>query len=154
MASFITNLAKAKFADGTIDWDASTIKVTLVDSTFNGTEDSDYLSDTNIASGPSELGGTNYTRGYAGTIRKTITTPYATQDDTNNRANIGADNITWTAIQDGTAAGVLVFKNGTSDDTDAILIAHIDITPVVTNGGDLTIKWDNQSSAGDILRLT
>ena len=45
-----------------------------------------------------------------------------------------------------------MYREGTSDDTDAVLIAYIDSGgfPVVTNGGDLTIAWN----AEGILQLT
>ena len=150
MASFITNRAKAGFTNGELDWDTDTIKVLLVTSANDADADDDFIGAIGTLG---ELSGTGYAAGFGGAGRKSLATKSVEQDETNDRANLKADNVTWSAIDAGTAASVLVVKEVTND-ADSILIARIDITSVVTNGGDLTIKWDNQSSNGDILRLT
>jgi hypothetical protein len=96
----------------------------------------------NISS--AELSGTGYTSGFAGSGRKTLASAAATEDDTSNLAKLTAANVTWTAINAGTASAVVIYKNGTSD-SDSQLIAYIDSGgfPVVTSGGDVTVSWNS-----------
>lgn len=57
-----------------------------------------------------------------------------------------ANDVTFTAVPAGeTSEGVVIFKD-TGDDATSPVIAYIDtITgfPLATNGGDITIQWDN-----------
>ncbi len=64
-----------------------------------------------------------------------------TVDKTNDRAEFDCADITWTAINAGTAAQATVLKEITNDAASKC-IANIDSGgfPVVTNGGDLTIQ--------------
>ena len=153
MASIIYNRAKKEIMDGTIDLLADTIKAMLVTSSYVADPDNDFV-DAGGANDPvdHELSGTGYAAGWAGAGRKTLASKTATEDDANNRAEFLAANLAWTAINAGTAAAVIIFKNGTSDDTTSKLIAYIDSGgfPIVTNGGDLNITWN----AEGILQLT
>ena len=78
--------------------------------------------------------------GNEGLAGKTVT-----QDDTNNRAEFDANDVTWTGINAGTAAACVVYKD-TGNNATSPLIAYIDSGgfPVTTNGGDLTITWNSQ----------
>lgn len=150
MASFVTNRAKAGFANGELDWDTNTIKVMLVTAANDATVDDDFIGAI-VTLG--ELSGTGYTAGFGQSGRHTLATRSVEQDETNDWANLKADNETWTAINAGTAAACLIVKEVTND-ADSILLAKLEFTAVVTNGGDFTIKWDNQASNGTVLRLT
>ena len=153
MASIVYNRAKKEIMDGTIDLLADTIKAMLVTSSYVANPDHDFV-DAGGANDPvdHELSGTGYAAGYAGAGRKTLASKTATEDDANNRAEFGAANLAWTAINAGTAAAVIIFKNGVSDDTTSKLIAYIDSGgfPITTNGGDLNVTWNVEG----ILQLT
>lgn len=148
MASFVFNDAKANLMNGTVDLDTNTIKVLLVGTTFSGVED-DGPNVSNITT-LGELTGTGYTSGHGNAGRKTLTSATVTADDTNNRAAFDAADVTWTGISAGTIHGALIHKEGTTNDTDAKVIAFIDLANTVTNGGDITISW----GANGILLLT
>lgn len=139
MASLIYNLFKQKIADGTIDWDTAVIRAMLVTSGYTADADHDFVN-----SGPdaNELSGTGYTR-------KTLTTRTVVLVDASDRAELRCDDsVVWSAINAGTAAAAVLYVQVGGDDTtpgDDILVAYIDSGgfPIVTNGGDLTIDWNN-----------
>ena len=161
MANVVYDIAK-KFLVSTssgqykrINLLADTIKVALVGSTY--TQASSHNTMKRGLNSPSsyELTGTGYTKGVGGSGRKTLASKTITQDDTNTRAVFTAANVTWTAINAGTAGKCMLIKEGgagtTTSDTGTMLICVIDSGfPVTTNGGDLTIQW---STAG-IIDLT
>src|SRR6267143_919627 len=137
MASLVYNFAKSGFADGTLDCDSGTqvYKTMLVASAYTPDPDQHFVS-----SVTNELSGTGYTGGFAGSGRKALASRTATTNTTNDRAELSAANVTWTAINAGTAAAAVIYKENTSD-ADSVLVAYIDIVDVVTNGGDFTIQW-------------
>lgn len=152
MANFLYNTAKKEIMDNTIDLDTDTLKVMLVTSSYVANADDDVVD----AGGANdavdhELTGTGYTAGWGGAGRKALTSVTAVTDKTNNRAELDAADLTWTAINAGTAAAALIIKEGGANDTTSRLIAHIDSGfPFVTNGGDMTLTWD----AEGIIHLT
>ena len=115
--------------------ETATIKAMLVTSGYTANKDHDIVNDT--TPGSNELNGTGYTR-------KTLSTVAVAKDDTNDRVTFDADDITWSAINAGTAAACVIYIEVT-DDTDSILLAHIDDGgfPIVTSGADMTISWDS-----------
>lgn len=131
MANLIYNKAKKGFVDGTIDWDNHTVKAMLVGDTYTPDKDHNFVADVVAA----ELSGTGYDR-------KTLANKTVTQDDVNDVAKVDADDITWTGIQAGTAKGMVIYKEETTD-ADSVLIAYIDEGgfPVVSNGGDLIMEF-------------
>lgn len=143
MASGWFNRAKKEIFDGTIDLVADTIKVMLVTSGYTFNPDDDFIGSGGGTPGGSELSGTGYTAGFGGAGRKTLGTKSITEDDANNRAEFTAGNLTWTAINAGTAAACILVKEGTTD-ADSKLIAYIDTGgfPKTTNGGDFSITWN------------
>jgi len=152
VADFVYNLAKKQLLDGSLDLDTDDIRVMLVDSGYTANKDHDYV-DGGGADDPvdHELSGTGYTGGYGGSGRKALASRAVTEDDTNDAGKFDAADVTWSAINAGTAACAIVIKKGTADDTTAVLIAHYDTGfPVVTNGGDVTLQWN----ANGILALT
>jgi hypothetical protein len=142
MVSFVYNVAKTGFADGTEDWDdtSKSYVITLVSSY---TEDPDHTRASQFSG--HELAGSNHTSGYGGTMRKPIASPTVTQNDTDDQAELSGTNVTWTAIDGGQAcAAIVVRESGGSINSNglAVLIAYIDDGfGIVTNGGDFTISW-------------
>lgn len=135
MASFVSNYAKKKFADGSLDWDTHDIRVLLVNSTFNGTASHEF-----VGSIPTlgELSGTGY-------VRKALTGEVVNVDLPNNRSELDADDVTWVGINAGTAAGAVLFRLVTND-ADSPFIAFIDSGgfPITSNGGDVTLQWNSE----------
>ena len=151
MASFIFNIAKEKFALGEIDWVDDDIRIGLVvDATVTATHE-DMATVTAFlntgASGVEEYTGTNYAAGGAGSGRKALTST-VDPDAANNRAELKAGNITYTALglDDGSksAKGLFVYKHVGTDDANNIPIAHIDGGgfPFFGNGSDVTVSWN------------
>jgi hypothetical protein len=130
----------ADFLDGTSDWDAGgqTYNVLLASTSYTPDKDHQFVS-----SVTNELSGGGY-------VRKTTANRAATRDTTNDRVDLKADNITWTALT-GAPRYAIVFKQVTND-ADSRLIACIDLTAQSLAGVDFTIKWDGQASNGTIIR--
>lgn len=147
MANIWYNRGKKEVMDGTIDLVNDTIKVMLVTSGYTPNADHDFVDDgvsgASARPGQNELTGTGYQAGFGGTGRKTLGTKAVTEDDANDRAEFGAANLTWSAIDAGTAAAAIVYKHLTNDGA-SVLIAFIDTGgfPKVTNGGDLNVNWN------------
>ena len=152
MAALIYNRAKKELLDGTLDLVNNTIKVMLVTSSYVANVDHDFVDEAG-ANDPidHELSGTGYAAGFAGSGRKTLASKAFSQDNTGDRGEFDAANLTWTGIDAGTAAAAIVYKHNTAD-TDSILIAYIDSGgfPITTNSGDLTLTWN----ADGIVQLT
>lgn len=133
MASFITHYAKKKMMNGDVVLTTQTINVGLVTSSFNGTASHEFVATPSVLG---ELSGTGYTR-------KTLASKTATADTSNARAEFDADDVAWTGINAGTAAGLIILRFVTTD-ADSPLIGYIDTGgfPITTNGGDVTVQWN------------
>jgi hypothetical protein len=128
-----------------IDLLGNTIKVALVGSTYIQAS-SHFLFKRGTGAAASitpsccELNGTGYAEGIgASTGRKTLASKVLTQESANTRVIFDAADITWTAINAGTAGKLIVIREGgrgtTTSDTGTVLICTIDSGfPVVTNG--------------------
>ena len=146
MANIVYNRAKKELLDGTLDLVSDVIQIMLVTASYVANANDDFVDEAG-ANDPidHELTGTGYAAGYAGAGRKTLAAKAFAEDDPNNRGEFDdTADITWTAINAGTAAAAVLIKKGSADDTTGLLIAYIDQGgfPVVTNGGDLTIQWN------------
>jgi hypothetical protein len=74
--------------------------------------------------------------------RKNLTRTNAAEDDTNNRVNLDAADVTWTAATAGTSIYGAFWYDATTDTTDVtrLLMGVITFGSVVpTNGSDLTL---------------
>jgi hypothetical protein len=138
MVSFVYNIAKAGFANGTEDWDSAGFLITLV-STYAADPDDTAAS---FFSG-TELDGSNHTSGFGGTIRKSLGSPAVTQNDTDDQAELDADNVTWTAIDAGQACAAVVLRQSGTDALSPLICYIDDGFGIVTNGGDFTISFAN-----------
>jgi len=140
MASFLYNIAKTNIPKADMDLETADIRAMLVDSVY--VPDADHV---NVDDGAAanELSGTGYER-------KTLASKAVAQDDANDRAAFDAADLTWTGLDAGTAAAVVLFQHVTND-ADSILLAYIDSGfPFVSNGGDFVIQWN----ANGIILLT
>lgn len=144
IANAFFNRAARRILDGNLNLSTSTLKAMLVDSGYTFDRDHDFVGSGAGTPGGEELSGTGYVAGFGGAGRKTLANKVFSEDDANDRGEMDCDDITWTAINAGTAAALIVVKEGTSD-ADSELIAFFDSGfPKTTNGGDLTAQVDAQ----------
>jgi hypothetical protein len=128
-------------ATGALNWVSDDIRVALSTSpalpSVNGTV---YLSTM-----PAECSGGNY-------VRKQLANKSVVEDTSAECAKLMADNVTWTALNAGTIATVWIYVHNALDSA-AVVLAVLDPGDLVTNGGDVVAKWDNQSSAGKLMTI-
>jgi hypothetical protein len=142
--SLVFNKFKTSEANGGIDLLTDTLKIVLVGSTYSVDADQDFM---NPSAYQHELSGTGYAGGYGGSGRKTLSSKVVTQDNVNDRAELTAAPVTWTAINAGTIAGFLVIRErAATGDTMSELIGYVNTGgfPIVTNGGDFTITFSTE----------
>ena len=150
MASFIFNGWKGGLAAGTYNWDddggvaSKTVKVALSEIVMvkADEEDADDLADLTT--------NWEFDGSYARTVVTNLTVKADT--DTNNRAELDADNTTISAVGADaggqTCTGVLLYidyagSTTASGDATAIPIAFFDITPFAGNGSDILLTWNS-----------
>lgn len=147
MADIFFNTGKKKIVDhndaDTINLLSDTIQVMLVDATYTGNADDDFVDD-GIAGDPQshEIAVTGYTIGFGGTGRKTLAGKTITTDDANDRAEFDANDVTWTTLGTGATIGAIILYKRNTVDTDSQLIAKFDVTDTPTNGSDITAQWN------------
>lgn len=146
MASFMYDNAKAKFFDGSLDWDTNVFKVMAVTSGYAADQTHVYAS--SVVAATNEINGTGYTRGFGSASRKTLTPCTVNNNTALHRAELKCTGTpAWTALNAGTIAAFIIIKEGTSD-TDTLLIAYLDAAvfstlPLTTNGSDVTLNFDS-----------
>ena len=132
MASNLYNPGLEKLLDGTISFESDTINVLLVDASHTFDKTHEFVSDI-VAN---EASGTGY-------ARKTLANAAIALDAANDRVEFDADNPSYTALNAGTIAAAIVFKNVTND-ADSPLIAQIDFADLVTNGSDVELQINSE----------
>jgi hypothetical protein len=131
MANALYDKGRQAFLDGSINWSAFTIKVALVKSSYTpNLATHQFYSDLTPAS---NVIGTDQTL-----ASKTSTTGVADAAD-----------ITFPAVTGGSTVTYLAIYYYTGTNSTSPLLALIDTAtglPLVTNGGDITVIWDNGSN--------
>lgn len=132
MANSGYNIATKKMIDGDFNGTSLTIKLLLVGTGYTFDKDHDFVDDV-VAQ---ELSGTGY-------VRKTLASLATSLDNVNDRSELDAADVTWTAIDAATAKAAILYAFVTND-ADSWLIGYIDTGgfPIVTNGGDVTLQWN------------
>ena len=148
MANFVYTKFLERMALGDVEWDTADIRCALMKSTYTPDKDDDFMS-TIVAN---EADCTGYTGGWGGAGRVVLGTKTVTIDDANDRIELdGQTDPTWAALGNGTnntLGSAIIFIKGTSDDSDATLIAAIDTVtgspsfPFLTNGSSFTMTLD------------
>lgn len=146
MATFAYPIGDLNMRNGTIDVDDDTIKVTLLmtNTTADTQQDAGVIDD--FAKLDESDAGGGFTWGHGGNGRKTVTIT-ATRSAGQTQINIPAGSTTWSNLPLGgsgrSIAGVLLFSEGSGNDTDAYPIAWLEFTsPVAANGTDFVVTWD------------
>lgn len=132
MASNLYNPGLEKLLDGTIDFENDTINVLLVDTNHSFDKTHEFVEDVDT----NEASGTGYSR-------KTLANASIALDAANDRVEFDADNPSYTALDAGTIAAAIIFKQVT-DDSDSPLIAQIDFADLVTNGSDVELQINSE----------
>lgn len=148
MAAVVYNVAKAKFAANTLDWDSADIRLLLIEGTVGAAASNpDSSTLTAALSGSTEAAGTGY-------VRKTLASKAVTQDDTNNRATLTAAAVTWSGADWGTANAAIVYLHVDGTNGNDIPISfHDGGFPQTMNGGDFTLNWAGGSN-NEVIYLT
>jgi len=148
----VYNIAKAYFADGTIDWDTNEyIKCLLVDATTtaSGSYDPDVTSVSAAVTGAGASVLTGANADASGTVIA-ASARSVSADNTNNRAvlYINPSATTWTSADFGSVGAVLIYwASGAMSQSQGIPISYHDGGfPVTTNGGDLTVNFAGGSN--------
>ena len=129
MANVMYNSFKGKIGDGSIDWDATVIKVALVTSAYSPDVDAHTNFSAHITN--ETIGSTGYTTGGA-----TLANPVVTVDNASNWGKYDADDVTW-ASSTITARGAVIYASATGD-----LIEYVDfVTDKSSSNGDFKIAW-------------
>ena len=137
--SFVYTNALRAFGSAEIDLDTGGDDIRVLTVMSNTTADTEE--DVTTVDGFStldEYDGANY-------VRKALANEAMTADNTNDRGEFDADDITHTSLGVGSrqAVGHLLIKHVT-DDTDSIPLAYIDDGgfPFDGNGGDVATAWN------------
>lgn len=125
-----------------INLSTDTLKFGMLKNTYTPNPDHKFMSDINTH----ECNATNYTGGFGGAGRKTLSSKTVTEDTTNNRAVLdAADPATYTALggtTDNTLRYGFVCKEVTNDAASPI-VAILDFgADKNTNGGDFTAAFN------------
>lgn len=143
MANALYGLGRQAFANGEIDWEDDTIKVTLID-----TDDYSVQIDTH------QYMNTNTVPAAA----KVATVALASKS--NALGVCDAADATFSTVTGDESEALIIWKDGggggeTADGTTDLLIAYIDTVtsglPVRPNGGDIAVTWDD--GANKIFKL-
>jgi len=128
MANALYAKGKEKILSGSIDLTTATIKAALLSSSYTANLSTDEFwsgISANVLNTPQTLGSKSVTAGV-----------------------FDAADVTFTAVTSGATINAIVIYKDTGTASTSPLIAYIDtITgfPLATNGGDITVTWDNGS---------
>jgi hypothetical protein len=137
--SFAYTPAKAAIARGELNWQeaGADIRALLVmsNTTADTEQDAQFVGDLATLD---EYDGANY-------VRKVLTGQVVNEDDPNNRAEMDAEDATWTSLGVGTrqCVGLVIYKFVT-DDAHSLLLFFIDTGgfPFDGNGGIIALQWN------------
>jgi hypothetical protein len=138
MASIVTNRGKRVFVDGTVDWDTTTLKGMLLASSY--TPNADHSTVDQISA--SEISVSGYTGGFGGAGRATLASKTVTQDNTNDRVDLDAADISHGALGAGATIGFLAIIREQTNDAGSDVLAILEYSATTpTNGGAFTTQF-------------
>lgn len=135
MANALYDIGREGFLGGDIDWDANTIKVTLVDA-------ADYTRDLAAHDFYNDV-----------TVAGRVATSGALASKTKTAGVADAADVTLSAVSGDQSEQLVVWADSGVESTSR-LILNIDTAtglPVTPNGGDITVQWD--AGANKIFKL-
>lgn len=142
MASVVYNEFKRASAAGEIDLDTGgdDIRIQLLMTNTTADTENDGIVNINDFTTLDEMDGANY-------VVKALANEVVNKDDTNDRAEFDADDVTYTALGNGTRAiqGALLYKHVDGTDANDLVIAFIEFSSTQNPGGsDFTIQWNSE----------
>lgn len=140
MAETTYNVAKTQLMNGSLDLDTDDIRALLL--TGAVTIDADHATVAAVLAANTEASDASYGR-------VALTTEAVTQDDTNDRADFDADDISFGALDNETPTACLIFKQVTTDSDSIPISIHDTNFGSAANGAGYTVTTPN-----DILRLS
>lgn len=146
MANVLYRKGIEKIAKGSVQLDTDTLKIMLVNTGYAPLATHEFVDEageTDARAG--EIEADNYTKGFAGAGRKTVSGKTFTYNATTTALEFKFNNITWTSlggpmIGHDTVAGAILIKENTSD-TDSDLICYFDLTDTLTDATDFTVNF-------------
>lgn len=151
MASYVTNYAKQQFKNGGLQIGTHTFKLGLLRQfPTSGLQDSDFVGTLLGADGGLECNATNYTGGFGGGGRKTLTLTETAEDANDRSVTTVSVDTTWIALggaANNTIVGAFLCREITNDAASPI-VAVFDFTDTPTNGSDFTVQF--QTDAGTV----
>lgn len=144
--STVYNTTNVKFAQGNLDWENDTIVIALLSDSTSYSADIDneeFVSDVlDGGTTASEFSGTNYSR-------KTLANTTVAQDNTDDEAELDADDVTWSGLNGDTIQSAIVYKQVGGDDTtpsDDPLYCHLTSSdfPLKANGSDVKLQFNSE----------
>lgn len=146
MAQTATNKAKQLFATGAIVPGTTDLRMGLLKTLAGHTNVPDLNT---VADMEAHADFAEYTTSESASYaRVALTGEAATEDDTNDRSNIDANDVSFGALETGgTIVGCFIFDQAGGADASRNLIAVYDLTSTPTNGGTVTV------TITDFLRL-
>ena len=142
MASVVYNEFKRASAAGEIDLDTGgdDIRIQLLMTNTTADTENDGIVNIYDFTTLDEMDGANY-------VVKALANEVVNKDDTNDRAEFDADDVTYTALGNGTRAiqGALLYKHVDGTDANDLVIAFIEFSSTQNPGGrDFTIQWNSE----------
>ena len=145
MAATATNRARYLFATGAIVPGTTDLRMGLLETLAAHTNvpDLNFVADMESHADFAELTGvTSY-------ARVALAGEAATENDTDNRADIDADNVAFGALEaGGTIVGAFIYHHVGADDAANPVLGIYDLTSTPTNGSTVTV------TVADFLRIT
>jgi hypothetical protein len=126
MASALYDLGREAFLAGSISWSSDTIKVALVGTGYSANMLTDQF--------------------YSTVSGSAIGTPMTLTSKTTALGVADAADVTSGTISTGSTITQLVIYKDTGTNSTSPLISRMDVTSTPTNGGTITVSWDNSSS--------
>lgn len=126
MANALYTKGKEKILSGTINFSSDTIKAALVSTSYTQNLATDEF--------------------WSSASSNVIGTPQALSSKTVTGGALDAADVTYAAVTAGSTAKCVVLYKDTGSDATSPLLAFIDVItgfPLATNGGDITVQWDN-----------
>lgn len=131
MANTLFDKGREAFLAGDADWDANTIKVSLLSASYTFSQSHQFHSDlTGIVATSSALSGKTVTNGVA-----------------------DANDVTFSAVSGSQVTQFVIWQDTGVSGTSRLLVYFDTATnlPITPNGGDITIQWDG--GANKIFKL-
>lgn len=137
MANFVFTRGLFELANGTFVAGTADMRGLLLDTDYTQDKNDNVLDDLDT----DEISVSGYSR-------QTLTGESLTEDDTNDRVYIDADDPTFAGLSAGQTAGWFILYRHTGNDATAPVVAGYDITDTPTNGGSIGVQFAAPSSGG------